>query len=257
LKDVITDQEPIITTFRQRLTAINYFSERFSMKGLYPTVLTQPSPLNNRFYSVPVHNVQVMIESLLYLSLAKDDNNLLFPNPDDPLAPPPSVDQNIADIDTGDVYRTAYKNLCTRPNQVICGIICYIDKLATDRHGHLSLEPVYFMLSIFNQKTRNRPEAWRPLGYIPNIGLMLKAESTHAMKSSVKVQFYHDIFSKIFGSLVDLQVKEGGLPYQFFYRGKVYNALLLFPLLAVLGDTKSHDQLCGRYNSRSSGVARL
>ena len=140
----------------QRHTTINHFSERFSMKGLYPTVLTQPSPLNNRFYPVPVHNAQAMIESLLYSSLAKDDNNLLFPNPDDPLAPPaPSVVQNIADIDTGDVYRTAYKNLCTRPNQVICGIICYIDKLATDQHGHVLLEPVYFTLSIFNKKTRN------------------------------------------------------------------------------------------------------
>jgi hypothetical protein len=83
-----------------------------------------------------------MIESLLYLSLAKDDSNLLFP--------PPSVVQNIADIDTGDVYWTAHKNLCTHPDQVICGIICYIDKLATDRHGHLSLDPVYFTFSIFN-----------------------------------------------------------------------------------------------------------
>jgi hypothetical protein len=244
-KDVITDREPITTTFRQRHTAINHFSERFSMKGLYPTVLTQPSPLNNGFYLVPVHNAQAMIESLLYSSLAKDNNNLLFPNPDDPLAPPRSVVQNIADIDTGDVYRTAYKNLCTRPNQVICGIICYIDKLATNQHGHLSLEPVYFTLSIFNQKTRNRPEAWRPLGYIPNIGLISKAESTHAMKSLAEVQLYHDILSKIFGSLVDLQGKESGLPYQFFYRGKVYNALLVFPLLAVLGGTESHDRLCG------------
>jgi hypothetical protein len=95
------------------------------------------------------------------------------------------------------------------------------------------------------------------LGYIPNIGLMLKAESTHAMKSSVKVQLYHDILSKIFGSLVNLQGKEGGLPYKLLYRGKVYNALLLFPLLAVLGDTESHDRLCSRYNSRGSGVARL
>ncbi len=256
-KDVITEREAITTTFRHRHTAVNHFSQRFRMKGLYPTVLTQPSPLNNRFYPVPVHNAQAMIESLLYSSLAKDDNNLLFPNPDDPLAPPPAEVQNIADIDTGTVYRNAYKNLCTRPNHVICGIICYIDKLATDRHGHLSLEPVYFTLSIFNQKTRNRPEAWRPLGYIPNIGLMSKAESTHSMKSSAKVQLYHDILSLIFGSLVDLQGKEGGLPYQFFYRGKVYNALLLFPLLAVLGDTESHDRLCGRYNSRGSGVARL
>jgi hypothetical protein len=85
-----------------------------------------------------------MIESLLYLSLAKDNNNLLSPNPDDPLAPPPSVVHNIADIETGDVYRNAHKNLCTRPNQVVCGIICNIDKLATERHGHLYLEPVYF-----------------------------------------------------------------------------------------------------------------
>jgi hypothetical protein len=37
----------------------------------------------------------------------------------------------------------------------------------------------------------------------------------------------------------------------------VYNALLLFPLLVVLGDTESHDRLCGRYNSHGSGVARL
>jgi hypothetical protein len=86
---------------------------------------------------------------------------------------------------------------------------------------------------------------------------MSKVESTHAMKSSAKVQLYHDILSKIFGSLVDLQGKEGGLPHQSFYRGKVYDALFLFPLLAVLGDTTSHDRLCGRYNSRGSGVASL
>ena len=255
-KDVITERVAITTTFRHRHTAIQHFSQRFCMKGLYPTILTQPSPLNNRFYPVPVHNAQAMIESLLYSSLAKDDANLLFPNPVDPFAPPPIEVTNIADIDTGHVYRNAYNKLCHRPNHVLSGIICYIDKLATDRHGHLSLEPVYFTLSIFKQHIRNRPDAWRPLGYIPNIGLMSKAESTHAMKSSAKVQLYHDILSQIFASLVDLQGKDG-LPYQFNYRGNVYNSLLLFPLLVVLGDTESHDRLCGRYNSRGSGVARL
>ena len=102
-KDVITEQEPITTTSRQRDTAIKHFSTRFCMKGLYPTILTQPSPINNRFYAVPVHNAQARIESLLYSSLAMDDNNLLFPNPDDPLTPPPPEVTNIADIDTGRV----------------------------------------------------------------------------------------------------------------------------------------------------------
>jgi hypothetical protein len=125
----------------------------FCMKGLNPTVLTQPSPLNNRFYPVPVHNVQAMVESLLYLLSVKDDKNLLFPNPDDLLAPPPAEVKNIADINTGHIYRKAYKNLCTCPNHVVCGIICYIDNPATGWHGHLSLEPVYFTLSIPKKKT--------------------------------------------------------------------------------------------------------
>jgi hypothetical protein len=115
-KDVIMEPEAITTTFRHRHTAINHFSQQFSMKGLYPTVLTQPSPLNNHFYPVPVHNAQAMIESLLYSFvkdknnlhnaqamiesllyslLAKDNNNLLFPNPDIPLAPPRAAVQKV------------------------------------------------------------------------------------------------------------------------------------------------------------------
>jgi hypothetical protein len=88
-KDVITERVAITSTFRHRHTAIKHFSDRFCMKKLYPTVLTQTSPFNNRFYPVPVHDAKAMIESLLYSSLAKDDSNLLFPNPEDPLAPPP------------------------------------------------------------------------------------------------------------------------------------------------------------------------
>jgi hypothetical protein len=122
------------------------------MKGLYPTILTQPSPVNYCFYPVPAHNAQAMIESLLYLLLGMDDNNLLFPNPDDPLAPLSVEVTNIADsIDTGHVYRNAYNNLCDCPNHVLSEIICYIDKLANDwqHNRHLSLEPVYITLSIF------------------------------------------------------------------------------------------------------------
>jgi hypothetical protein len=69
-KDVITKQEEAITTVScHRHTTIGHFSQRVSMKGLYPTVLTQPpSPLNNCFYPIPVHNAQAIIKSLLYPS---------------------------------------------------------------------------------------------------------------------------------------------------------------------------------------------
>jgi hypothetical protein len=78
------------------------------MKGLYPTILTQPSPINNQFYPVPVHNAQAMIISLFYSSLVLDDSNLLFPNPDDPMDSPPAKVTLIADIDTGRSYQNAY-----------------------------------------------------------------------------------------------------------------------------------------------------
>jgi hypothetical protein len=75
-----------------------------------------------------------------------------------------------------------------------------------------------------------------PLGYVPNIGLLSKAKNTHAVKSAAKVQLYHDILSKIFCELANLQT-QGGLPYQFDYRGKEYKVILQLLLLAVLGDT--------------------
>jgi hypothetical protein len=94
-----------------------------------------------------------MIHPLLTSPLMEDSDNLLFPNLEDPLAPPPTVVHTLADIDTGCSYRNAYNLLCRgKPKHILCGIILYIDKLALDRHGHLSLEPVYFTLSIFNKK---------------------------------------------------------------------------------------------------------
>jgi hypothetical protein len=114
------------------------------------------------------------------------------------------------------VYWNAYNNLCDCPNHVLRGIICNIDKLVMDRH-------IIFLLAAIGMHTKS------------NIGLMSKAESTqHTMKSLAKIHLHHDNLSQIIRSLVELQGKEGGLPCQFNYRGKVYNVLLLFPLLLLL-----------------------
>jgi hypothetical protein len=64
-------------------------------------------------------------------------------------------------------------------------------------------------------------------------------------------------FPKSLVPLLTFKAKKVAFPISFFYRGKVYNARLMFPLLVVLGDTESHDCLCSQYNSRVSGVACL
>ena len=256
MSDALLHSPFLTSTFHDRSLSLNHLAQRFSMQPLFPTVEKIVSP-DGRQYPLVIHRAKEMVQSLLNSALMEDDDNLLFPDLTNPLAPPPPVVTTLADIDTGRIYRRAYDCLCRgHPNHVICGIIMYIDKLAVDRHGHLSLEPVYFTLSLFNQKTRNKPQAWRPLGYIPNIGLMSKAESRHSMTSSQKVQFYHDILGRIIAPLIQLQQADP-MPFPLLYRGQQYDLKLKFPLLAVLGDTESHDRLCGRYNMRGVTVARL
>jgi hypothetical protein len=160
----------------------------------------------------------------------------------------------LANVDTGKAYRQAHTLLCTEPHHLLCGIILYIDKIATNQHGHLSLESVYFTLTMFNCQTHNKPQAWRPLGYIPNLGLQSKAKSTHALKKEERIKLYHDVLRKILAPLGKLQ-DEGGLLFCLHYKGVEHHVLLKLPILFIVGDTKGHNRLCGRYNSRAHGVA--
>jgi hypothetical protein len=245
MDDALRHNVTLTSTFRDRTLALNHLAQRFSMQPLFPKVDSIASP-DGRVFPLITHRAKSMIQSLLTSPLMEDDNNLLFPNLADPLAPPPDLVNTLADIDTGRSYRNAYNLLCRgRPRHILCGIILYIDKLAVDRHGHLSLEPVYFTLSIFNQKTRNKPEAWRPLGYIPNLSLQSKAESRHSMLSSQKVQLYHDILGRILHPLCQVQ-QDAPMPFHLSYRDQQFDVLLKFPLLAILGDTESHDRLSTR-----------
>jgi hypothetical protein len=54
------------------------------------------------------------------------------------------------------------------------------------------------------------------------------------MKCLAKIQLYHDILSQIFGSLADLEGKEGGMPYQFYMVEKFTLPYLCFRYLPSL-----------------------
>jgi hypothetical protein len=150
MMDALHHNVYLTSTFLDCSLTLNHLAQRFPMQPLFQKVGTIASP-DARSFPLVTHCTKSMIESLLTSYLMEDDSNLLFP-PDlnDPLAPPPLVVNTLADIYTGHIYQGAYNLLCRgRPNHVLCGIILYIDKLAVDCHGHLSLEPVYFTLSMF------------------------------------------------------------------------------------------------------------
>jgi hypothetical protein len=88
----------------------------------------------------------------------------------------------------------------------------YLDRICIDQHGRCSLEPGYATLGIWNVATRNKAEAWRPLGYIPNLYLLSKNENKFRMKGLEKLRMYHEIMDAMLASVVKLQSK-GGVPF--------------------------------------------
>ena len=167
--------------------------------------------MNGRSYPVVLHDAEVMVNSLLKSSLMVEEN-MLFPDMSDPLAPPPPTIDYIADVDTGSVFRSTYHELCTEPNDVLCPLIMYLDRISIDLHGRCSLEPGYATLGIWNLSTRNKAEAWRPLGYIPNLYLLSKNKNKFRMNSVTKLRMYHAILDAVLESVVQLQSK-GGVPF--------------------------------------------
>jgi hypothetical protein len=68
-----------------------------------------------------------------------------------------------------------------------------------------------------NLSSRNKAEAWRPLGYIPNLYLLSKNENKFRMSSVIKLQMYHEILDAMLESVVKLQSK-GRVPFSFTYQ---------------------------------------
>lgn len=234
-------------SLRSRGSAIKHLAKRFQLESLRPRA--EQKQFKTKRVEQVTHNAYAMTMSLLKSEISVEEN-MLFPNKDDPFGDLPELVDAIADIDTGAAFRSAYRKTKAKfPRCLPVGHIVYMDKLAIDRHGHISLEPVYFTLTLFTRKARNKPNAWRPLGYIPNLNLQSKAETGHLMKGAEKMQMYHDILADILRGMKELN-DTGIQGYKFRYNGKDHVADLKFFFLVILGDTEAHDKLCGKKADR-------
>ena len=170
--DAVSAKISFTHTFNHCDGAIHHFAQWFQLESLYLRTITKR--LQGQSYPCIVHNAEAMYTSILY-SAAMNEDNMLFPNPDNPLAPPPDDVTVLNDVDTGRLYHKAYTKLCHKPNEIKCPVIAYFDKLTVDLHGHISLKPFYVTLGLLKWSSCNQPGSWRPLDYMPNLYLL----STH------------------------------------------------------------------------------
>jgi hypothetical protein len=123
---------------------------------------------NDSLVTVPIFDAKHIIKSLLTNpSLMKESNftegyNVLM---GEVLRGHPE-NKKYSEVRTGDAWKPAMKRYC---QNVPVALIVFANKTHTDLHGALSLTPIIFTLTLYNNASRNNPKFWRPLGYIPNL----------------------------------------------------------------------------------------
>jgi hypothetical protein len=108
------------------------------------------------------------------------------------------ANQKYSEVHTGDEWLPAHNRYCSSPddihNDMSVALIVFGDKSHTDLHGALALTPIIFTLTFFNRMSRNNPNFWRPLAYLPNLGFgKNKADKT---PTKDKIQNEHVCFHK-------------------------------------------------------------
>ena len=198
-----------------------------------------------------------MLRSLLTDPLLAKDENYLFPGGNEPwwLDAPTweDIESNhpesyiLSDIVQGEWYvRTHHLKCKIEKRDVLLPIIFGADKTHTDVKGHLCLEPVIFTLGIFNRATRNKPSAWRPLGFIPNISMVCSK-----LEPVDKVDNYHRCLDVILESFVKVQASEG-VQWNVKLQGNGYDIVFKPEVCMVVGDNEGQAKMCAMYQSRSS-----
>ncbi len=102
----------------------------------------------------------------------------------------------IGEVDMNNPCNSKYGKVHTGTANYTCCVYCVWRQAHTDLHGRLSLTPIIFTLTLFNQLACNNTRFWRPLDYIPNLSHAKGAADRQLTKD--KIQDEHTCISCIF-----------------------------------------------------------
>jgi hypothetical protein len=127
------------------------------------------------------------------------------------------------------------------------GLNVFGDKSHTNLHGTLSLTPIIFFLTLFNQTARSNTRFWQPIWYIPNLSYKKGTADHH--RTSDKIQDKHTCLSCIFESLHRI-TKKGGFDLCVLGQKVTVKIWIHF----FIGDTEGNNKWLGQYPGNCDGV---
>jgi hypothetical protein len=152
----------------------------------------------------------------------------------------PGMDDLFLEVLGADWYQRTGQQLPSNEMYFLIPLIFYADKTGTDVNQRYSLEPWLFTLALFRRHIRENPDAWRYLGFIPDLHTI----ATKGMSAQEKMDLYHRCLIEILKDVVDLQKNPPLLKVRLGNQVKYVRAVL--QVAFVMGDQKSNDNICCR-----------
>ena len=169
-------------------------------------------------------------------------------------------DGSLDEIVSGTWYKDTYAQAkaiqdIEYPNEpfLVIPVVLYMDKTGLDKSNRIAMEPVLLMLGILNRAARNKDNAKRLLGYLPDLDLKSSAEKQVQRGTPEGLgrssRNYHRVLDII---TEDISTSQGYTKRIVGYvriGNKVQLRRLFLPIALVIGDGKSSDMLVGRYST--------
>ena len=109
-------------------------------------------------------------------------------------------------------------------------------------------------------KTRNQPQAWRPLGYIPTERIHYSNAQWGALSKEYKSIRLNLLYKTVLTSFIEAQ-KPGALDDFELNLGGFFKIVnLKVPLAFIIGDVQGGDSICGHpayYNQDAQRISRM
>ena len=222
-----------------------------------PTIETRERDLLN----CVAFNFETQVLDLLNDKLFGNRNNLVV-NKENPFHPYQHINGS-DDMNDGSWYTDTIDRLSRGDKpfdpryEYLVPIILYADKTGITQNQRYPLEPVIFSTSIIRRELRNYPQAWRPLGFMPDLESKSSSENTviRNRNKSTMPKSYHRFLSFIVRSL--LEVEKKGMVTWVREGDQVSQRRVRFELQCIIGDGKSADMMTTRHGGHTPGCNRI
>ena len=223
---------------KTRKTVLKELSALYGYDKLEPTVKKITLPHTEVTVNMIVFPFRQMLLSMLTNPISMQPENLSFDKCNPTKKPVEDGDDGYYDdLGTGSISVTAHETYCKdNGKDMLCELMLFIDKTHLDVKGKHTLEPIMFTLGIFNRHYRNKSEAWRPLGYLPNLDQLAPHSS-----ADEKQQDYQYCVRIMMSELVACQ-QLGGIDWTFAFDDEDVHVRLQIPVNSLMGDTEGHDK---------------